>query len=436
MSEKAYAPRALRTAVGGHVGGGTPPRQVPSYWKGNIPWASVKDFPEKAGVITDTQEHISLAGLNASASNLIPAGTPLVCTRMAVGRAVMPSVAMAINQDVKALFPAAGVSAAYLLKLLQFIQPRAEAQAVGSTVKGIRIQDYLDIAVPLADANAQPVIAVVLNTLDAAIHGTEAIIAKLKAVKQGLLHDLLTRGIDANGELRPPQAEAPHLYKESSLGWIPKAWSVAAVGNLLSEPPRNGLYKPPHLIGRGALLVGQTAFTGDGSVKFEVARRAQVGQSELSVFGLQVGDLLVSRVFATLDGVGQPVVVPDLPEAAVYESNMMRMRPKPGVMTSMMLFNLLKLPSSRASVRSRAFLSNQASINRQGICSVELALPSWEEQLAIDARVNTLTDRLKYEIEALTKFLSEKAGLMDDLLTGRVRVTPSLDEAEQKRECA
>ena len=69
-------------------------------------------------------------------------------------------------------------------------------------------------------------IAAVLDTLDTAIHETEAIIAKLKAVKQGLLHDLLTRGIDANGELRPPQAEAPHLYKESPLGWIPKEWDA------------------------------------------------------------------------------------------------------------------------------------------------------------------------------------------------------------------
>ena len=48
------------------------------------------------------------------------------------------------------------------------------------------------------------------------------VIAKLKAVKRGLLHDLLTRGIDANGELRPPQAEAPYLYTKSPLGWIPK----------------------------------------------------------------------------------------------------------------------------------------------------------------------------------------------------------------------
>lgn len=168
----------------------------------------------------------------------------MVCTRMAVGRAAMPSVPMAINQDVKALFPVPGVSPAYLLKLLQFIQPKAEAQAVGSTVKGIRIQDYLDIKVPLADTDAQPVIARVLDTLDTAIHETEAIIVKLKAVKQGLLHDLLTRGIDVNGELRPPQAEAPHLYKQSPLGWIQKEWDALTLGHVCCLI-RDGTHLPP-----------------------------------------------------------------------------------------------------------------------------------------------------------------------------------------------
>jgi len=142
MSEALYEQRPLGDAVERHIGGGTPPRQVPSYWKGEIPWASVKDFSEQKGVIQDTEEHISSAGLHASASNLIPEKMPLVCTRMAVGRAALPVVPMAINQDVKALFPASGVSAEYLLKLMQYIQPLAEGRAVGSTVKGIRIQDY------------------------------------------------------------------------------------------------------------------------------------------------------------------------------------------------------------------------------------------------------------------------------------------------------
>jgi type I restriction enzyme S subunit len=303
----------------------------------------------------------------------------------------------------------------------------AEGQMVGSAGQQRVPRAFFDeFPVASFDADQQAIIAQILDILDSAIHETEAIIAKLKAVKQGLLHDLLTRGIDANGELRPPQAEVPHLYKPSPLGWIPKEWDVASLACLLSEPPRNGLYKPPHLIGRGTLLVGQTAFTEDGSVDFDMARRAQVGHIDLSAFGLRAGDLLVSRVFATLDGVGQPVIVPELSEDAVYESNMMRLRTKVGVVTSTVLFNLLKLPASRAAVRSRAFLSNQASINRQGICSIELPLPPWKEQLATDARIKTLADQLKHETEALSKYRAQKAGLMDDLLTGRVRVAPLL----------
>ena len=141
------------------------------------------------------------------------------------------------------------------LKVLQFIRPKAESQAVGSTVKGIRIQDYLSIPAHLAPTNEQPIIARILDTLDTAIHETEAIIAKLKAVKQGLLHDLLTRGIAANGELRPPQAEAPNLYKDSPLGWIPKEWGVKPLGEILAEPTKNGLYKPSQFHGRGPLMV-------------------------------------------------------------------------------------------------------------------------------------------------------------------------------------
>ncbi|UZM12442.1 restriction endonuclease subunit S [Pseudomonas kielensis] len=218
MSESLYEKRPLRDAVERHTGGGTPPRQVASYWKGNIPWASVKDFPEQEGVIFDTEEHISSAGLHASASNLIPEKTPLVCTRMAVGRAALPVIPVAINQDVKALFPAPGVSAEYLLKLMQHIRPLAEGKAVGSTVKGIRVQDYLDIPVPLAPQNAQPVIAQILCTLDDAISKTNTIIKKLKAIKQGLQHDLLIRGIGANGELRPPRAK--HLSYTRNRHWV------------------------------------------------------------------------------------------------------------------------------------------------------------------------------------------------------------------------
>ena len=166
--------RPLREAVLTQVGGGTPSRQIGAYWGGPIPWASVKDFVEGGSEILTTQETITERGLRASASNLIPPATPMVCTRMAVGRSAMAPMPVAINQDVKALFPARGTTGEYLLRLLAYIQPTAEANAVESTVKGIRVQDYLSISVPIGPASDQPRIVAILDTLglaDGAVEG-------------------------------------------------------------------------------------------------------------------------------------------------------------------------------------------------------------------------------------------------------------------------
>jgi len=77
-------------------------------------------------------------------------------------------------------------------------------------------------------------IARILSTADAVIEKTQAAIVKYKAIKQGMLHDLFTRGIDpATGKLRPTYEDAPELYKDSKLGWIPKEWEVERIENVI-----------------------------------------------------------------------------------------------------------------------------------------------------------------------------------------------------------
>ena len=110
------------------------------------------------------------------------------------------------------------------------VTAQAVRDAIGSSYPALNDSDVKRLQIFLPSYGEQQKISQILDTLDTAIHETEAIIAKLKAVKQGLLHDLLTRGIAANGELRPPQAEAPHLYQQSPLGWIPKDWDFSTVG--------------------------------------------------------------------------------------------------------------------------------------------------------------------------------------------------------------
>jgi len=434
MSEALYEQRPLEDAVERHIGGGTPPRQVLSYWKGEIPWASVKDFPEQKGVIQDTEEHISSTGLHASASNLIPAQTPLVCTRMAVGRAALPVIPMAINQDVKALFPASGVSAEYLLKLMQYIQPLAEGRAVGSTVKGIRIQEYLNIPVPLAPQEAQPVIAQILDTLDTAIRETEALIDKLNAVKQGLLHDLLTRGIDVNGQLRPPQSAAPQLYKESPLGWIPREWEVDLLGDVaesLIDGPFGSNLKTAHYVENpGVRVVRLQNIQLEGYDDSDRAFISDKHATSLLRNRVAGGDVLIASLGDNNYPVGRACCYPtDLPDA-VNKADCFRFRAGARCHNEfIMLF--MNCALVRRQVRGYEQGVTMKRINLGNLRRIVVALPDLAEQERIIERMQAIRGQLEITKLQHGKLQQKKSGLMDDLLAGRVRVTPLLEPAQE-----
>lgn len=419
-----FEPKPLGEAIAFHTGGGTPSRQVPSYWGGGIPWASVKDFTDDAEHISATQEAISQKGLNASASNLIPPGTPLVCTRMAVGRAAMPTVPMAINQDVKALYPAPGVTPAYLLSVLQYTQRFAEAQSIGSTVKGIRIQDYLAIPVPQAPEVEQPKIAEVLATLNTAIHQTEAIVEKLKQVKKGLLHDLLTRGVDANGELRPSHEQAPHLYQESRLGWIPKDWtlrSVASLGEIKSGSTPSRGKADRYFHPEGTPWVKTLDLNEDVIFKTdECITGAALRESSCSI--LPVGSVLIA-MYGGWEQIGRTAMlgVPSTTNQAISTVTINDPEVVPEYVLRALQHGRPRWKRVAASTRK------DPNITKVDVETFELPMPSTRaEQDAIVTRFRALLNRLAIEQLELHKRQEEKAGAMDDLLTGRVRVTPLL----------
>jgi len=102
--------------------------------------------------------------------------------------------------------------------------------AQGSTFLAINKNDFdvLKVKYPL-DSKEQQKIAKILSTLDKTIEASQKLIAKEKNIKKGLMHDLLTNGIDADGKIRSPQT---HRYKESELGLIPEEWEVKPFSNL------------------------------------------------------------------------------------------------------------------------------------------------------------------------------------------------------------
>ncbi len=177
-------------------GGGTPSKEREDFWGGNIPWASVKD------VVTHnpygTQDYITQIGLQNSSSRIVPKETLIVPTRMALGHAVFFQVDVAINQDLKALYPSKSTTTTYLYHWFKSKKTYIERLGSGSTVSGIQQNELKSIKFLLPPLPEQHRIVTILETWDNAIDLLKKKIALKKQVKKGLMQRLLS------GDVRLP----------------------------------------------------------------------------------------------------------------------------------------------------------------------------------------------------------------------------------------
>ena len=271
--------------------------------------------------------------------------------------------------------------------------------------------------IPLAEQNA---IADVLDTLDTAIHQTEAIVEKLKQVKQGLLHDLLTRGVDANGELRPSYEEAPHLYQDSPLGWIPKEWECRQLEKLAKY------------------VNGKTFDAGAWSdIGIPIIRIQNLnGSPEFNYYTGKVneawhiypGDLLFA--WAGQRGVSFGARLWQGPEG-VLNQHIFKVTPNPEIISKTYLFHLLRFRQTAIEDSAHGFKDSFLHVTRGELGEIFAAIPSLREQSLIEERIFAYEKKLLNEEIRLKKLQRMKSALMNDLLTGRVRVTPLLQGTSQ-----
>ena len=289
----------------------------------------------------------------------------------------------------------------------------------------LKFAEYLCVRISLpVDVAEQVKIAEVLDTLDTTIRQTEAIIDKLKQVKQGLLHDLLTRGIADNGELRPPQSEAPHLYKESALGWIPSTWNARPLRDFGAF--MNGLNKPKQAFGHGTKFVNISDVYADYMDTSSLGR-VEATAGELVRYQLAPGDIVLDRSSVKLAGVGYPSVFEGDIEQVVFCGFIIRLRLTDATAT---IPRYLCLQMRAARFRNEVFKvatgGANININQASLNQLVAVMPVPAEQRGFIELERSADDRLQSESALHAKLLRQKAGLMDDLLTGRVRVTPLL----------
>lgn len=355
------------------------------------------------------------------------AGSILFSVRAPVGRLNIADRDYIIGRGLAAII-GTRVNQGYLEHYLHFEDSRFRTASQGSTFEAINSSELncWPIDYPV-DPGEQAKIAEVISTVVRAIEQSEALIAKQQRIKIGLMQDLLTRGIDKYGNLR---SEETHEFKDSPLGRIPVGWEVKQLSKFYADPARNGLYKPKEYYGSGKKMVHMPQMFRGLTVDVSSAVRVEVDRSEIDRFGLMMHDLLIARRSLVLEGAGRCSLVPEIIEPILFESSIIRVRLKQDELNATYANFFL---NSEAGYRMRLPFIRQVAVSGvagEDVGQFQIPVPDPVEQSRIIDCLEQSEAVIGDIIATARKLKRTKIGLMQDLLTGKVRVTPLFAEPQ------
>ena len=148
------------------IGGGTPKTSVASYWNGNIPWLSVKDFGSVDKYVYSTEKHISKSGLANSSTKLLQKGDIIISARGTIGAIAMIPYPMAFNQSCFGIRANNLVDADYLYYLTKTKITELQKNSHGSVFDTITRETFEKITCTVPSIEIQKKIAGILSSLD------------------------------------------------------------------------------------------------------------------------------------------------------------------------------------------------------------------------------------------------------------------------------
>jgi type I restriction enzyme S subunit len=175
------------------MSGATPSTQVQRNWNGNIPWCTPTDVTGTRGkYLYATERRITTAGLASCGAILLPRGALLLCSRATIGEVKIAATEVCTNQGFKSLVCRPGVSNEFMYYLVLTLKPQMIERAIGSTFLEIGKRDLATIPIRMPDEAEQFAIATVLSDMDSEIEALERRRDKTRAIKQGMMQQLLT----------------------------------------------------------------------------------------------------------------------------------------------------------------------------------------------------------------------------------------------------
>lgn len=404
--------------------------------KAGVPFLSAKNVTEN-GLVEwgDNDDLVSKEDYIAITSSFKPRLNDLLLTIVgSLGRrALFKEAEVAFQRSVafirpntskvlpRFLFQSTGSNAFYR-QLVQ--RSNATAQA------GLYLGELAKTEIPIPEIEEQARIAYVLDTIDEAIAKTEAVIAKLKQVRTGMLHDLLSYGLDENGQLRDPITH-PEQFKDSPLGRIPKKWEIRTLDSLgrwaggkTPSKANPEFWTPPVSLWVTPKDVKDTA------VASTEEKLSMIGSSIMEIF--PAGSLLVVGRSGILRHT-LPVAIATSPFTINQDLKVLVPNNQANEPTAQFLLLILLSRDEDILRRCVKVGTTVESIDWKDFKNLLVGWPSQSERFLIFKQIKTVDNQVLIFSEELKKLHSLKSGLQDDLLTGRVRVPANINLKEADR---
>lgn len=403
--------------------GGTPSTQVSSYWGGEIPWMSSGELHLKQ--VYDVAGRITQKGLENSSTKFVPANSVLIGlagqgkTR---GTVAISKIPLCTNQSIAAIFPTDEFNSTFLFYNLENRYDELRALSTGDGGRGgLNLTIIRNVSVKFPPLPEQTAIATALSDTDALISSLQTLIAKKKAIKLSAMQNLLS------GKIRLPEfAQRPDgsskTTRQTELGCVPEDWEIGTIGKDCVLKARIGwqsLRTDEYLESGEYGLITGTDFN-NGLVDWKTCSFVSEWRYKQDTnIQLKVNDVLITK-----DGtIGKLGYINELPFSATLNSGIYVIRPKnSNLIEPMFLFYLFSSEYFNDFISVISAGSTITHLYQKDFVNFQFPLPSKTEQTAIaqllsdmDAEIEALECRLK-------KTQSLKQGMMQALLTGKIRL--------------
>lgn len=386
-------------------GGGTPSRSRSDYFGGEISWVKTGDLTNSS--IAKTEERITQSGLQGSACSILPIGTLLIAMYggfKQIGRTGILSVEAAVNQAITALLVKPSIVDVKYVQYWVNYNVFVWRKLAGSSRKDPNITksdiEFFPILMP--PLSEQKKIAEILGACDEAIEAQERLIAQKQQRKKGLMQKLLT------GDVRFPEFEGTP-WKEVRLGDVGKPYS-GLTGKNKSD------------FGHGRPYISYMNVFSSSRIRTDILERVSVGPDEKQ-HAVQQGDFFFTISSETPNEVGMASVLLHKIEDTYLNSFCFGFRPHPcSPITPEYAQFCLRGQEFRRAIRRLAQGATRYNLSKGSLMLLSLKIPERDEQSAISSVLSACDEEITLQQSKLEQLKQQKKGLMQQLLTGKVRV--------------